>query len=68
MKSRNVDHLSVQWDSANVGAYGGGGGLMCFSLRRCHFCVIKRKYAEYKTKEERKKTSCVVHSEHFRKT
>lgn len=63
MKSRNVDHLSVQQDSANVGAYGGGGGLMCFSLETLSSCVIKRKYAEYKTEEEGgKKTpvSCTV--------
>lgn len=64
MTSQNIDHLSVQRDSANVGAYGGGGGLMCFSLQTLSPCVIKRKNAEYKTEEEGAKkkppVSCTV--------
>lgn len=58
--------------SANVGAYDGGGGLMCFSPETLSSSDIKRKYAEHKTEEEgqkkNKKKHCVVLSVHFRKT
>lgn len=44
-----------------MGAYDGGGGLMCFSPETLSSSDIKRKYAEHKTEEEgqkKNKTLC----------